>query len=308
MTDLLEKYFSDKSNTSNRSDYKELNVFFNTFFESSSTHDLNLFTTQEFIDTLSKMNILSCVTFETYKSRIKSFFEWCFKNEYCTKTQIDNLNAVTFDKIKSRYEIYATSYFADFDDLFESLQSAFDSKGTEFDTFRSAAILVWYGFEIESVIEILKKDVIEQEFAIIHPFKKNRVFLSELAINFITKYRDADDFDSSKFGGTIMKYQKSEYLFRTYKNAHMDSNQIIHSINPANKIAKKIGRRFNWKLISLSGIYYRLFQYEQEHGNISRTDFEVLRKFFQKDGIELRKRNLSMKYDDYESYKITRLV
>ena len=101
MTDLLEKYFSDKSNTSNRSDYKELNVFFNTFFESSSTHDLNLFTTQEFIDTLSKMNILSCVTFETYKSRIKSFFEWCFKNEYCTKTQIDNFSScvVTFGKI-----------------------------------------------------------------------------------------------------------------------------------------------------------------------------------------------------------------
>lgn len=303
---LLDQYIEDSSIMMNDDSRQTLRTFLIRFFNQKPEKEYSDLVRQDFVDMFSQLKILSTNSFESYKSKVGDFMKWMYENGHSTDQQLREIRSVAYTDL-SRKDYFDTYYFADFDDLFGTMNKAFDGRGTEFDTFRAAAILVWFGLELKTLPDILKKDVLDDECCIIHPVTKEKFPLNRLAIKMLTDYRDANTYDSSKFGGTTMAYAQTQYLFRTYKNAYMTLKDLSYTSIVASKVAKEIGKQFTWKTIYLSGIYYRIFQHEQEHGEISRYDYNVLKVLFQKDEVkELtpnRKRNLSQKYDEYLEFK-----
>lgn len=307
---LLEQYLDESSIMMNDDSRQNLQNFLVRFFNQKPEIEFTSLVRQDFIDMFSQLKILSTVSFESYKSKVGDFLKWMYENGHSTDQQLKEIRNVGYTDL-DRTDYFDTHYFRDFDDLYDTMDKAFDGRGTEFDTFRAAAILVWYGIELKYLPDILKKDVLDNEDSIIHPVTKEKFLLSPLASDFLIKYRDSDSYDSNKFGGTVMVYATSQYLFRSYKNAYLTFAQLSNMSNTANRVAEEIGKVFNWKTIYLSGIYYRINQYEQEHGEIGRYNYDVLTRLFQKDGENLtpnRKRNISQKYDEYLEFKATKLV
>ena len=236
--------------------------------------------------------------------------KWMYENGHGPEKVLNEMMTVHYSDL-DRKSYYDTYYFIDYNDFEGSLAEIFEDRGTEFDTFKAAAILVWFGFDVKTLPDILKKDVLEDENCVVDPVTKEKVKLLEIAIKFLVSYRDADTYDSNKFGGRNMVYVKTQYLFRSYKNAYMTSAQLVNIINTANRVAEDFGKKFTWKAIALSGLYSRMFQYEQEHGDIDRYDYELLKRFFKKENETLspnQKRYLSQKYDEYLEFKTMKMT
>jgi hypothetical protein len=102
-------------------------------------------------------------------------------------------------------------------------------------------------------------------------------------------------------------YQQSEYLFRSYKNAVFAVKQLNSLVTSANKAAENAGKIFRWNRIYLSGLYYRVHQYEKQHGKIDRADYDTIRVLFGMTEIESyttkTKHILSSKYDEYAEFR-----
>lgn len=307
---LLEQYLDESSAMMNDDSRQNLQKFLIRFFNQKPEVEFTSLVRQDFIDMFSQLKILSTVSFESYKSKVGDFLKWMYENKYSTDQQLREIRNVTYTDL-DRTDYFDTHYFRDFNDLYNTMDKAFEGRGTEFDTFRAAAILVWHGIELKNLPDILKRDVLDDEDSIIHPVTKEKFLLFPLASDFLAKYRDSNSYDSNKFGGITMVYVASQYLFRSYKNAYLTFAQLSNISNTANRVSEEIGKVFNWKTIFLSGIYYRINQYEQEHGEIDRYDYDVLKKLFQKDCEKLtpnRKRNLSQKYDEYLEFKAAKLI
>ncbi len=69
---------------------------------------------------------------------------------------------------------------------------------------------------------------------------------------------------------------------------------------------KKLARHFQWNKIYLNGIYNRMYQYEQEHGDLSRSDFDKLKVFFGKPDLKptsQHKMDMARKFEEYQEFK-----
>ena len=213
-------------------------------------------------------------------------------------------NLTFFDLDRSH--LYDRYYFRDYEELHNTMDEAFSERGSEFDTFRSAAVLVWFGIEIKYLSNILKEDIYEDEGYVVHPETKEKIMLPPLAMYVLINYRDSDTYDSSKFGGSVMTYAKSKFLFRSYKNAQFTTAQITNISSSANRAAEEIGKTFQWNKIYLNGIYNRMYQYEQEHGDLSRSDFDKLKVFFGKPDLKptsQHKMDMARKFEEYQEFK-----
>lgn len=186
----------------------------------------------------------------------------------------------------------------------------FEDRGSEFDTFRSAAILVWLGIDLTDLPDMLKSDLREDSMTIIHPVTKENVSIPnefgwrDKIFQFLVDYKNANSCDTAKFGGRTVPYVQSQYLFRSYKSAHFTSAQLRNVSSSANRLAKEYKRVFQWNRIYLSGLYYRISQYEKEHGTI-KDDMDMLEKFFvcnQKKDIQ-REVTYARKYNEYQEFK-----
>lgn len=107
---------------------------------------------------------------------------------------------------------------------------------------------------------------------------------------------------------------QSKYLLHSYKNAHLTVIQLGKISVPVNQLAKQQDflRVFHWNKIYLSGLYYRINQYEQQNGLIE-NNINMLDKFFdcnQKAGGQ-KEQSLIREYKEYQAFinsKIARIV
>jgi len=301
---VMDQYIQESTLRMNEKSKRQIEVFLTKFFDLKPDVSYNDLTKQDLIDMFSQLVIISANSFFTYKSKINDFMKWMYEQGYGSEQIIRNLSEIQFTDI-NRSGFYNTYYFRDYNDLFNTIDEVFSDRGTEFDTFKCAAILVWFGIKINDIPSILKKDLDEYEGTIIHPVTKEKIKLPDNAVYLLSNYRDAETHDSQKFGGRTVAYVDSQYLFRSYKNACFTTKQINHISISANDVAKDFGKVFQWNRIYLSGLYNRIYQYEQKHGEIGRTNFKVLKQFFIGDD-ELtiqRKTDLSRKYEEYQEFK-----
>lgn len=304
--DLIEKYISDTFlNNSDNNKYKQetFNII-NRFFNMTDVAYDDL-TRQNMLDIYSQLAIMKMNVFQSHKSKISDFMKWMYETGNGSIKPLEEIREIFFENV-DRTAFYDTYYFENLADLNGLMEDVFGKDVCDFSTFRCAALLVWHGIPVKHLPDILKSDF-KDDGTIADPFTGEVFHISPMVIPYLRNYRDADSFDSGKFGGMIIPYAQTQYLFRTYKTAHMTDKQLINTSSNAIKAAAETGRIFQWKRIYDSGLYYRVHEYEKLHGNVSRNDYELLRELFKMDHIDLTKQRqryyLSQKFDEYQEFK-----
>ncbi len=303
---LIEKYISDTFlNDSDNNKYKQetFNII-NRFFNMTDVAYDDL-TRQNILDIYSQLAIMKMNVFQSHKSKISDFMKWMYETGNGSIKPLEEIREIFFENV-DRTAFYDTYYFENLADLNGLMEDVFGKDVCDFSTFRCAALLVWHGIPVKHLPDILKSDF-KDDGTIADPFTGEVFHISPMVIPYLRNYRDADSFDSGKFGGMIIPYAQTQYLFRTYKTAHMTDKQLINTSSNAIKAAAETGRIFQWERIYDSGLYYRVHEYEKLHGNVSRNDYELLRELFKMDHIDLTKQRqryyLSQKFDEYQEFK-----
>ncbi len=302
---VMDRYVEESSLKMNEKSKQHIRTLLTKFFGMKPDVAYNDLTRQDLIEMLSAFNATSIITFNSEKSKMNDFMKWMVEEGYGTDEPLKILGDITFFDL-DRSHLYDRYYFRDYEELHNTMDEAFSERGSEFDTFRSAAVLVWFGIEIKYLSNILKEDIYEDEGYVVHPETKRKIMLPPLAMYVLINYRDSDTYDSSKFGGSVMTYAKSKFLFRSYKNAQFTTAQITNISSSANRAAEEIGKTFQWNKIYLNGIYNRMYQYEQEHGDLSRSDFDKLKVFFGKPDLKptsQHKMDMARKFEEYQEFK-----
>lgn len=304
--DLIEKYISDTFlNNSDNNKYKQetFNII-NRFFNMTDVAYDDL-TRQNMLDIYSQLAIMKMNVFQSHKSKISDFMKWMYETGNGSIKPLEEIREIFFENV-DRTAFYDTYYFENLADLNGLMEDVFGKDVCDFSTFRCAALLVWHGIPVKHLPDILKSDF-KDDGTIADPFTGEVFHISPMVIPYLRNYRDADTFDSGKFGGMTVPYKQTQYLFRTYKSAHMTDKQLINTSSNAIKAAAETGRIFQWERIYDSGLYYRVHEYEKLHGNVSRNDYELLRELFKMDHIDLTKQRqryyLSQKFDEYQEFK-----
>lgn len=303
---LIEKYISDTFlNNSDNNKYKQetFNII-NRFFNMTDVAYDDL-TRQDMLDIYSQLAIMKMNVFQSHKSKISDFMKWMYETGNGSIKPLEEIREIFFENV-DRTAFYDTYYFENLADLNGLMEDVFGKDVCDFSTFRCAALLVWHGIPVKHLPDILKSDF-KDDGTITDPFTGEVFHISPMVIPYLRNYRDADTFDSGKFGGMTVPYKQTQYLFRTYKSAHMTDKQLINTSSNAIKAAAETGRIFQWERIYDSGLYYRVHEYEKLHGNVSRNDYELLRELFKMDHIDLTKQRqryyLSQKFDEYQEFK-----
>lgn len=261
---------------------------------------------EDFLEKYSHLLLISMNSFYTHKSKINDFARWMYENEMCSQQVLSDLSKVKYEDI-DRSEFYKTFYFRDITDLYSTMEDVFSDRGSEFDTFRTAALLVWFGIQVNDLPLILKTDLDEEFRTILHPITKQKISLEceiESVFYFILRYKNADSCDTRKFGGRTLPYPQTHFLLRSYKNAQFTAAQLNNLSATANRIAEDFGKIFQWKRIYLSGLYYRIYQYEESYGDIY-NDFDMLKFFFDCKGeiTSQLKQVVTRKYREYLEFR-----
>jgi hypothetical protein len=202
-------------------------------FENLLTRFFNLKPSVEFadlrkadlIEMYSQLNQHSIGGFITHKSKVNDFAKWMYEQGYGSAELLRDISDLKYSDINHDY-LYDIYYFRDVEELWNSMSLIFEDRGTEFDTFKAAAIMVWLGIDLNDLPDILKIDIDESSQSIIHPVTRQKVELPPVDLrdkifSFLVSYRDADSCDTRKFGGRVLPYMQSKYLLRSYKNAHL---------------------------------------------------------------------------------------
>lgn len=296
---VIQQYVMEATSNMNATSKRNLTVLISKFFNQSSCQSLNDLSRQDLIMMLADSSIMSKNTFDSFKSKIKGFLKWLCDKGYCSGTLLENWQNIGFYDV-DRSDFYDRYYFKDYSELSATIQEVFGDGSSEYDTFRSAATLVWFGIEIKYLPDILKDDLCENAGYIIAPITNRKIYLPQAAVQQLKLYKNADSFLSNKFGGAVVPYPETQYLFRSYKNEHFTVDQLTNISAAANRAAVSSGKVFQWNRIFLSGLYNRLLDNENQFGEIGKTNFDKLRGFF---GESLSKQNLSQKYEEYQAFR-----
>ena len=301
---ILDKYLDESSFNMNETSIQKTRLVVAKFFSCKKDIEYNDLKKEDFVDMFSQAACMSINSFLSYKSTINDFIKWMHEQGYGSEQFVIDFAKIQYSDV-NRSAFYEKYYFEDLDDLFDTIENVFSDRGTEFDTFKAAAFLIWYGIEPKVVPDILKENLNDDEGTILNPSTGQKILLSKDVSHFLVEYKNADTYDSRKFGGRILPYVESKYLLRTYKNAHLSTKQLSSIQSSTINIAEEHGKQFQWKRIELSGLFYRVYQYEQEHGEIDRDDFNTLKTIFNMSGelLPQRKTELLRKLSEYQEFK-----
>lgn len=307
--DVMERYLSESTLKMTAASKVNLENLLIKFFGLKPSIEFPDLTKKDLIEMYSQLNHTSTNSFITHKSKINDFAKWMYEQGYGSVQLLKDISDLQFSDINHNY-LYDIYYFRDLQELWSIMEMVFEDRGSEFDTFRSAAILVWLGIDLNDLPDMLKSDLREDSMTIIHPVTKENISIPnefgwrDKIFQFLVDYKNANSCDTAKFGGRIVPYVQSQYLFRSYKSAHFTAAQLRNVSSSANRLAKEYKRVFQWNRIYLSGLYYRISQYEKEHGTI-KDDMDMLEKFFvcnQKKDIQ-REVTYARKYNEYQEFK-----
>lgn len=263
----------------------------------------------DLIEMYSKLNQHSINGFITHKSKINDFAKWMYEQGYGSAELLHDISDLKYSDINHDY-LYDIYYFRDIEELWSAMSLILEDRGTEFDTFKAAALIVWMGIDLNDLPDILKTDLDESNQSIIHPVTKESIEIPPVDLHdqifyFLVNYRNAVSCDTKKFGGGVLPYVQSKYLLRSYKNAYLTVAQLRKTSDPVNQIAKEkeVQRIFQWNKIYLSGLYYRIYQYEQQHGSIEH-DMDMLNQFFVCNQKQTAQKEISFarKYKEYQTF------
>ena len=299
---ILERYMDESSAKMKESSRKHIQANIRQLFNAKPNVPIEDMKRQDFLDVFSNQSILTSNTFYPYKSKMVDFLIWMNEEGYCSQTPLKELQGIRYEDI-SRSGYYDMYYFSDYNDLAQTMDVILEECGEEYNTFKVAATMVWAGIQLDDAVNVLKSEFDEQTGTITHDGKTTQ--FPPLAASLIADYKASESYEARRCGGVIVNYCNTRYLLRSITKPQLDKHGLSHYAVVANKYTEGYDKKFKWISIYLSGLYYRIYQYEQEHGTIGRTNYDVLKQFFMPDVEDITKvrYKLCVKYDEYCEFR-----
>lgn len=239
-------------------------------------------------------------SFISSKCRLVAFSRWMYEQGLFPYNVVLCLDAVQYSDLNYT-EFYASNFYRNFDDLYNTLDIIFDFR-EDFQSFCVSAMLIWHGIKQKYLSDLLKIDLDESNQTIMNPENHESIQLDYRAFQYTLDYARATQYESERLGSRItIPYIDSEYLFRSYKNRQI--SHISQLATNANKVAKaqNYDKHFNYSYIYQSGLYYRMYQHEKEHGEFQNSD-EILLKFFDINSSD-KQHEVNYVYLNLEAYR-----
>lgn len=319
---MLELYLAEKNEGINDENARINTNFYKRFISVLiKNKKLSTYTKDDFITVLIGMNLMTNGSYLQAKSLILDYLIWSEKRGEVRATQIKEFSEISFDDIDLT-ALYSKYYFKNFNELWMSVELAIQSylqreeNTEEFDNFRCAAYLSWYGFSPAEITEIKKNDLDYEKAVVYKGEGENRqaIKVCDKCMALLWKHKKAEWYISIKSGhynGNEMfkyKYVDSQYLMRSYKKEHFltpNVNSLSDVINKGSINAPKV---FTFKRIKLSGMYYRAYFEETENGQLLNNDYDRLAKLFMPEKVgKLTNSDKSIlrykRLAEYEKYK-----
>lgn len=151
-----------------------------------------------------------------------------------------------------------------------------------FSTQIAAIYMAWCGVKLEDALLVKKSDVKDNCVYV----KGKPIFPNSTILAFLQEYRYETEYNSQARTIVTFKYVPSQWLFRSTKSAHIDSEKTMRIfIRNLGKYGTDDGNGsiFNYDKIYWSGIYSRAYDYECKHGIIELGDVKTINKVFQED-------------------------
>ena len=319
---MLDLYLAEKNNDINEERARITTNFYKRFVSAlTKNKKLNTYTKDDFISVLIEMNLMTNGSYLQAKSLVLDYLTWLEGRGEISASQIKEFSKISFDDIDLT-ALYSRHYFKSFNELWISIESAIQSYlqrqdyTEEFDNFRCAAYLSWYGFSPAEIAEV-KKDDLDYETAIVYKGngeKRQAIKVCDKCMALLWKHKKAEGYISIKSGhynGNEMfryKYVDSEYLMRSYKKRHFLTTNVNSLSDVINKGSLNAPKVFTFKRIKLSGMYYCAYLEETENGKLLSNDYDRLAKLFMPEKVgELTNSDKSIlrykRLAEYEKYK-----
>ena len=254
------------------------------------------------IKRFTALNFSNIRTFEISKILTHGFLRWLSAENLIPPEKVQELKEITLDDVAWSEDNYAY-YYRSFDELWETMMQAPRTQENELDDVFTAIMLLWLGISLEALCELEKADVDDVHNIVLHPRTRQQIAVPPRGMEIIRRYRDAWRCPRSSSGKV---YCQTQYLMRTPKLAKVRAKDIRNLLNILTlDRMKDAPKRFVAGKLYLSGLYRRIYEYEQEHGEVSADDLESAREVFEFPLLTNRDRCrlLREKIKNYQQYK-----
>lgn len=173
---------------------------------------------------------------------------------------------------------------------------------TQFYTLRATLILLWYGIPLDDIIKIKIRDVTIDCESRIFSYRIgniiNSISIDKNSIGILDYYLKSDGIIVDCHGVEKLKLYTQNTFLRTIGKSEMTSKVVSNALT---RIPKEIDERdrLKPKNVYLSGLYNRLYNWEQVNGNIIKEKEEELKEQFKISNIHY----LLREYKPYSEYR-----
>lgn len=289
---------SDSSRLITSNFWKRVNKFENEINKNIESG----YTKNEFIALLSSLNNANISGFITCKSSIKKYVEYLCKNSVIGYECLENIKSVKYDDIHFGYT-FEHKFFKNFQELQDTIQLCLTEAervdNRIFATQITAIYMAWCGVKLEDAL-LIKKDDVKQNQIITNEgiIKPNKTIMQ-----FINDYKEQTDYKSQARVIVKLKYVPSQWLFRSTKSEHIDSEKTMRIfIRNFGRYCCEKGSIFNYDKIYWSGVYNRAYIYECQNGRINYDDTQTIREVLKQEGSLQMIKSRLVSYRKYAQY------
>lgn len=282
-------------------------------FAEGEEKPIQSFSKEDFIRIFKKFDVRRITTFDNKKYQLSRYIKYLIAHDKCNFALLQTLRSVRFsDVFEKKNNIFYESYFASLNDLLDCVMETIEKHleteyNYEYDDMLTAFILVWYDFSENEMPEILKADLDPKNHTVKKPSTGEIVEIEKDAFNIIYRYSNTTNRRLRKFGRDTLSYEyfiDSKYLFRSMKSPKVSPNVVNRFIATMKKWGTDSDKKFLPAKIRLSGLYYRIYQWEQTNGSLLDAPTEFKAKMLGIKRDDLSSVNLRVVRREYRSYNM----
>ena len=259
--------------------------------------EVNMFSVDELLDLCEKNGWTTFGSFRVRKSLLKTYITWLNKKQNIVskgkKTlPIEMINMEHISGITKVRQLF----IKDFEELQDMIETVFDTD--QYIMFKLFCYLSWFGFIPEELYELLKSDVDFANSAITSwktGYSVSR--LPECVMDLCRECATAVEYVHERINReAILTYKDNKYLFRSFNATNqnvvmefsdkpININFVTRHYRTWNKLSANLGvmhphygRDLSVQRIYKSGMYYKIYEYEQANSieNITQKHIDEL--------------------------------
>lgn len=259
-------------------------------------------TREEYISFMARFNARQTARFEEDALCVKAYLIFLVGKGLLPQSSVDTFASVRYKEmpVKEGGDFYYKNIATLKEEVDRAIQNA-SATNIDIAVFFpsvSAIYLTWHGLQVEEILTLKKKDVLDDRIFV----GTREVVLPNFVMDVLKKYRDSAGYYQQAKGVIFWPYEDSEYLFRSNFNSSLTPSQLRTAVSKLNRTADE-GHNFSLKNVYMSGVYHRAYVQEVVDKTFNPKTAsleEVVRVLELKSTSRQRK---SRALIDYEKYK-----